>query len=675
MSFLLNLFSPRKPVETPETNIATSQDDEMDDPLSKFFDADAENCSTEGGVTAEDEERAMSYANWKESRKQLLMNYVKYRLEGVANENEGKNGSKVGEDLDECSFWSEVLDEDFIDEKNASEENDNGQVEAETQDVHEGMPETQDGQHPRSESKSEASQGQSDEEMLETQPQTQLPTPRFPKTPNSTQSTGKTDKSGKSSINTAELVNRQVKRGFISGIKRKLGFGVETQESSSVAKTPNSSSTPNSTAAKDTSNSHPRKRRRLTNTKDGSIKGRRGLVAAAIPHVSVTSDCTNKLSEVDLYTKKLDLDLCQVLKVWRLRSCKRMAGSEFDTQDSSEKSSIKTQSARMNSYEHFQDDGPLNTIYKRVLSLEVAQLDIHTDSTILSSPRVSNLASAAFQSGQAQLTKVAERRGRHTVKRIRIFFYNKYADAVSRLLDEVSKNDKKKSTKFLMSLRNIPAHCIVPLEMAEMDPQLQHYTNNPFGDEEYGSRSSYCICIGDKCPLQLDGAKLHFDDPEIELRLLETPKDRDAAIDADAIDAIVNKVTIGAGGEGYDWDGRRTVLITRYLSHKGWGGEQQQQQQRHGMTILVGDEDTAVAPNETSKPDNNNASQDSSAGEGTHSGETANVANVANSDTIIRKSPVRPLSDMLPLLLENGKNRLKDMSVCGIVLGFSPPSL
>ena len=674
MSFLLNLFSPspRKKAEaaakdsSEKAKAAMEKEDAIDDPLSKFFDAaDADL----GDIDLCADNDIISYDGWKQSRKQYLFHYLKQRLEGVDASDQSDMG-RNNRNGDECSFSSEVFDKEF----DQDQDKENSQDMHKSQDVSttEG-PETQDvHQAPPSESKSE---GQSeDEDMLETQPQVHLPTPRFSLTPaKETQSTGDSKRSTKS-IDTAELVNRQTKQGFISGItsgiKRRLGFGGNQEIEDSIETQPTPNSATQTENVEGASISPPKKKRRLTKNDNDN----RGLMCTSIPHVSIASHNITRLSDIDMYTKKLDLELCQVLRVWRLRGCKRMdtglAGheSQTTTQDLSQRP-LNTSTHNLQPYRNYEDDGPFNTIYTKVLSLEIAQLDCHAASASLSSTQITDLASAPFQSGQNQLQKMAERKRRHEVKKARVFFYNKYAVAMSRLLDAISRDKKK--TKLLISLQNIPAHCIMPLQIAEIDPRLQHYINNPFGDENHGSKSSYCICIGDRCLIKYDQEKLHFDDDKLEVRLTEMPINKDIRNDDESYDGVLNKRNVYVGG-----DMESSVLTQRYLSHMGWCLPQQQ----GDVTLLVEDENMAAPQHNTGQeideehangsPDKNIASQDSSAGEGTNSGETT-----GDSDIIIRSSSVHPLSDMLPLLENSGKKVLRNISVFGVVLGFSPPSL
>ncbi|KAL3797465.1 hypothetical protein ACHAWO_000665 [Cyclotella atomus] len=679
MSFLLNLFSPRKQAaaesEAAEDAAEKLEKEMMSDPLSNFFGAAtcdkafAGNAPVASDELAPDNDLNVLYSQWKSSRKEFLMNYLEHRLVGVDEQDENRH-----EDC--CSFCSEVLDEDFdASEGNADSSQDVYTSESQDANNSSGTQEleTQDTKQPNSESKSAAS----DDYMLETQPQTQLPTPRFFNTPrgdqSGTQSTKGSNK-GKStdkSIDTAELVNRSMARGFISGIKRKLGFrdDTETQEHTTfqfLSKTPNSAETPSS--------SQPRKKRRRTSPKHNrtDYSKRRGLPPKTIPHISDTSYSATKLSDLDLQTKNLDLDLSRVLRVWRLRSCKRIApvnigGSQ--SQESTQNFANPVESGasmHMTSFGRYEDDGPLNTVYKNVLSIEVAQLRRQANPTP-SSPSVSNLASAAFQSGQAQLRKVAERKRRHEVKRVRIFFYNKYAEVLSRLLDDISsKGDKKKKkSNCLLSLNHVPAHCIIPLQMAQVDPLLEQYVNNSFCDEDYGATSSYCVCIGDTCSLKFGGEKLYFDDGRLELRLTEIPTAAEPCIETEeAMDAIVNAVTVRAGGEGYYWEAENSTLIKRYWNYKGW----EQPQKKGGMTILVGD-GTAAVNGSTKAQSHDGEAQNLRESAGERSGETQE-----ESDHITRPASVKQLAELHPLL--DGEKRLRPtVTVYGVVLGFSPPSL
>lgn len=676
MSFIINFFSPRKQAAATRDQRAETEmlEDLTNDPLSKFFhaaDYEMPACDLRAASNT-DEENKIVYEQWRNSRKRFLMNYIERRLVGVdeSSHDEQMNGHTGNNEQDDCSFCSEVLDEEF----DAHENLDSSQDNSDSQDVNTSEPETQDTQ-PQSEAKSAES-----ECMLETQPQTQLPTPHFYKTPSAHHKSGTLSnkdsaargKSTDKSIDTAELVNQSVTKRFFSGIKRKLGFreDAETQE----FKAPNSSSkTPDSRGSPC---SQRRKKRRRTD--DGAATGKkRGLPPTVIPHIGSASHSTTKLTELDLQTKTLQLDLCQVLRVWRLRNCRRMAHPNdggAHSQDSTQRSSVVTGSTdnmTTTGFESYEDDGPLDTVYKRVLNVEVAQLDLEINPT-LSSPCASSLISAPFESGKVQLQKEIERKKRHKVKRVHIFFYNKYAEAMSTLLNEIGKNGDKKKLSYLLSLSHVPAHCIMPLQMSQHDPLLQQYINNPFGDERHGAQSPYCICIGDSCSMKFGGDKLHFDDGHFKIQLAEMPTATEPCMEVKEVrQAIMNASTVRRGGKGYIWEGDSCALIQKYWSQKGWG---QPQHPQGGISIIVGDEErrqTEVPTNQIVSNEND-AFQNSFAGEGSNSGDQGPATD--DGDHIVRPESVKALSTLRSLL--NGKKRLKEsVTVYAVVLGFSPPSL
>ena len=133
MSFIFNLFSPRKQASngTDENAAAAKMEEDMkSDPLSKFFcAADAEmpvdNLRDAGGADAEN---AMSYAEWKISRKQFLMNYLERRLIGGGDESSREEQHLANKASDDGSFCSDVMDEDFDSEENAEDSTDSQYV-------------------------------------------------------------------------------------------------------------------------------------------------------------------------------------------------------------------------------------------------------------------------------------------------------------------------------------------------------------------------------------------------------------------------------------------------------------------------------------------------------------------------------------------------------------------
>ncbi|KAL7517396.1 hypothetical protein ACHAWX_002321, partial [Stephanocyclus meneghinianus] len=685
------------------------------DPLSAFF-------AMPPAHTATDATTPLSYAQWREGRKRFLVRYFEHRLVGV-DDDDGDDSRQCGNsgDDEESSFHSEVLDDDFNDkDENVPtidadrhavtvdfEADDDAQLNSqplETQEMHSHRPPTaklaaaarRDAQLVDDDGASDSQQ----EMTLETQPRT--PLHLLLNTENSHGTTPKTAGS-RDAVGTASSDNRKsVGSVLLSGIKRKLGFLTQRdEEEEDITLSPDGKEKYTSTHLDIKSQTSPSCERPTKKKKHATSK--RGLMwnadFASIPHLSETLHSITKLNELDLYTAKLDLGLCQILKIWKLRYTKRMNGrSVFFQHSRAALEDIDDERAMhcMNSAAYstnLEDDGPLNTIYKSVLSIEIVQIDApsHDPSVPLSSPRVSNLATAAFQSGSIQLQKVSERKRRHAIKRVRIFFYNGYAEALSRVLTDIadarSEKNKLMSNNYLLSLANVPAHCILPHTFArgsQVSPHLQQYIDNPFGDEEYGVPSPYCICIGDTASLKFGSEKLYFDSEELEIRLAEAPSvDAASASGPTSMemgDAVVTSGTVQASGLGYVRE-RSSALIERYWNMRDAASGQRQ----GGMTFLVGDEDrihvgahaetiAAEVAQRAEDVNDNHASQDSTnAGEETRSGEATRPA---ENSGIARPPAVEPLSRMLPLLLENGMKRLKDpVTVYGVVLGFSPPSL
>ena len=158
-------------------------------------------------------------------------------------------------------------------------------------------------------------------------------------------------------------------------------------------------------------------------------------------------------------------------------------------------------------HQFYEDDGPLNIAYQRVLSIEVSQFDDDDDddngNNIMAphaddsaSQSITNLAMAAFRDGGSQLKRVLARKRRHAVRRIRIFFYNKYADAMACALRDLSEGGRQQQQQKglgkhksipLMTLANVPGKCILPCSLATLGngsphPHVQQYALNPIGD-------------------------------------------------------------------------------------------------------------------------------------------------------------------------------------------------
>ena len=194
-----------------------------------------------------------------------------------------------------------------------------------------------------------------------------------------------------------------------------------------------------------------------------------------VPHVDETLHIAKTLSALDLYAREFHLSLGFVEKVWPLRAIPRR---EWKTSS------------------RFEDDGPLGTLFKQVVTIEVTQLQ--------DNPQVATMAQAAFQARSPQ--------------HLKIFFYNKYALQVAAFLEQ------EHASRVLISLENIPAKCILPVDSEEFS----------WYDRE--GLATCCLCIGDRSSMKLeyDGIlqKIAFDGPDLQVTMARISND-DKAVEVE----------------------------------------------------------------------------------------------------------------------------------------------
>jgi hypothetical protein len=207
-----------------------------------------------------------------------------------------------------------------------------------------------------------------------------------------------------------------------------------------------------------------------------------------IPHVDETHQPVNNLLDLDLYAGGVTLDLCEVDKMWKLRVLRRPSTKYYDSL--APKRPQKDAHFSRSTWQYCAEDGPLKIGYGRdakVLSLEVC-------------PQ---------QMAQTELRQRAERMHEEikTPRRLRVFFYNKYAESVEALLNKLTKAKKKKaekgkkdsSVKLILSLQKIPPHCIFPF--VPTDWYDRH------------DQSECCLCIGDISLVTVDIPRHDFHFP------------------------------------------------------------------------------------------------------------------------------------------------------------------
>lgn len=124
------------------------------------------------------------------------------------------------------------------------------------------------------------------------------------------------------------------------------------------------------------------------------------------------------------------------------------------------------------------EDGPLGCVYKQALCLHLKQLNTGTElrrraENIMMGEAVVGAAEATAPSGVSAAAVISK-------KRVRVFFYSLYAQALHGILQG---RDGKRSKGPFVALENVPAKCIFPFEASDWY-ERQHY-------------SDCCVCIGD----------------------------------------------------------------------------------------------------------------------------------------------------------------------------------
>ena len=207
-----------------------------------------------------------------------------------------------------------------------------------------------------------------------------------------------------------------------------------------------------------------------------------------IPLVTNTQHIVNSVSQIDMYTKLLHLNLCRVEKSWALRLSRRAeTACHAVTRLTCDPKSLLP----LSKFGRYEDDGPLFRVYKRVLSLELAQLDAPHN------VQLHRTASNVDPEGKLY-------------RRVRVYLYNRYAILANEFLTSHG------NCTFYCRLANVPAACIFPYQQSQ--------EAGWFDDDV----SDYVVCIGDKSQCRNEAAKdapLFFEHDDLQLRLLAVPDD------------------------------------------------------------------------------------------------------------------------------------------------------
>ena len=252
-----------------------------------------------------------------------------------------------------------------------------------------------------------------------------------------------------------------------------------------------------------------------------------------IPNIQDCLHDVTKLEYLDLYTQTFSLSLSRIVKVWRLRDTKRGADMhtliakpvvEIWQNTSSSRSTTRTPSRRI--FEEREDDGPIATAYKQVIHLEVEQIQL--------------LSSDHPPIGGQNYNQSIRRPMHH--QRIKVFFYNSYATAVSEWIQQQRKKQRQSernnaattvtthTTDIVMSFSNVPAICIFP------------YRVDPRNWKNKEDLVEYCFCIGDESIAKHKSENIRFDSDDMEIRLMAVKKykiDNSVVTDVDAASELI----------------------------------------------------------------------------------------------------------------------------------------
>lgn len=206
----------------------------------------------------------------------------------------------------------------------------------------------------------------------------------------------------------------------------------------------------------------------------------------------------NSISEITLTVSSLSIPLASILNIWKQQRSKPLF----------------QKSTGPFPYDWMRK-GPLCFNYKRVVSLEIMEWELCEGTK----KEIRNISRKAF--GQKS-------------RRIRVFFYNFYADAMTIVIEEAEKNMRSAisaggigsnkaclNDQMMVALRNIPAQCIFPMYTHDYWDKVR----GKILDDEYGLVADYCICIGDMSNVKMGGPdggtdKAHFDSDGLEIGIL-----------------------------------------------------------------------------------------------------------------------------------------------------------
>jgi Telomeric single stranded DNA binding POT1/CDC13. len=280
-----------------------------------------------------------------------------------------------------------------------------------------------------------------------------------------------------------------------------------------------------------------------------------------VPCIKDLPSSANTVSDIHLMVSNVSIPLASVVNMWRFHRfvehreethCSQYSAQEEDDEDIDNEPLVKPFPR-----EWLDLRGPVFTNYTSVVSFEI--MECHEDIFEGYFERVRILSKAVF--------------GQKT-RRIRLFFYDSYAEAIENILQWAEQcMRKKKQTKngtllvrdrvlfkerVMISLKNVPAQCIFPYYRQDYQSRVH---GKPL-ELEYGLLSDYCICIGgDGCIInQVSGdlkRPLRFDSEQLEVRFVI--KRHGSALD----EFVLNRKSLN------EWNEKGTLKVFKTRGESG----------------------------------------------------------------------------------------------------------
>lgn len=220
-----------------------------------------------------------------------------------------------------------------------------------------------------------------------------------------------------------------------------------------------------------------------------------------------TRKVVDNLEDLDFESKEISLDFCRIQTVWPLRRTKREPLGGKDIARPLILHRGKYRGTNLVRFPGMEEDGPLSSGYKTVISLELVPLKKQVPAQ---QPAISSRHPNPFRRSEDEDNRNSS--SEQSPRRIRLFLYNEYAQAFSTWYEQFQKDKSFKGHETIMSLKRLGAINILPF---------------PIDKDDLWQRSTYsqfCLCVGaDSKTLHGDKA-LRFDTDDFVLQAVVVSK-------------------------------------------------------------------------------------------------------------------------------------------------------